>query len=451
MRPSENDLKVVRGLKKKVPWTAHIIEDVRVALDLNLPAQIRTRVPKGSVCTLCKGSRMLCGKSRCPILARVHSYLKVEPLVDRERIEGSSPPGVFVGRIGYPYVFAGPLVPPVSGDTGLLDLPEVWFGRSMEEILEFRLKLVRGKFRTDVRDSEKCSRFLEETRLLALSKGSVDVELTLKNKPRKVFILNDEVQPIGPSAQMADMRVGEMRVDEKLEKAYYDTDLRALEAVLELYERSVPVSRIQKALSVGAFGLKGQRRLVPTRWSITAVDSIISQALMDEIRTLPPINEFRVYESTYLDNRFEVLMMPEAWRYEAMEAWYPGTIWNPSQNDIFLFSDWEGYRGRTDYAKIGGCYYAARLAVSERLLEEGRQASVVVMREAHPDYIIPVGVWQVRENVRNAMRQRALRFDTLEEALDHVRGRFDIGLSTWIRNSKLLTEATVQTRLDSFK
>ena len=87
-----------------------------------------------------------------------------------------------------------------------------------------------------------------------------------------------------------------------------------------------------------------------------------------------------------------------------MEAWYPGTIWNPDGSSAVIFSDWEGYDGRTTYTDIGGCYYAARSAVSELLMKERLQATVIVLREAHPGYIMPVGVWQVREIIPNLAR-----------------------------------------------
>jgi hypothetical protein len=157
-----------------------------------------------------------------------------------------------------------------------------------------------------------------------------------------------------------------------------------------------------------------------------------------------------VYESRYLDNIFEVLMLPQAWSYEAMEAWYPGTIWNPTGESVMIYGDWEGFEGRTTYASIGGCYYAARLAVCELLEKERRQATVIVLREAHPGYIMPVGVWQVRENVRNAMRQAPLKFRTLDEALMHVSNQFQIPLSRWIQNSKLLQDALYQKRLTEY-
>jgi len=276
------------------------------------------------------------------------------------------------------------------------------------------------------------------------------VELALTKPPRRNLVLDDEVQPFGPSAPMRDLRVGTARWDHQIEKAYYDTDLKAADAVRGLYENGVLVTKIQRSFSVGAFGLKQNRRLVPTRWSITAVDSILSKDLMEKIKTFPEINEYRVYESLYLDNIFEVLMLPQAWSYESMEAWYPGTVWNPSGRSVVLYSDWEGYEGRTTYADIGGCYYAARLAVCELLTKERRQATVIVLREAHPGYIMPVGVWQVRENVRNAMRQAPLKFNTLDEALARIASQFQIPLQRWILNSKLLQDALFQKRLTQY-
>jgi hypothetical protein len=444
-----------RKTRKENLWILNMLDDPRVAADLNYEVDYLITRAQGiawgkGLCVACKGGKFLCGKTRCPLLVRARFYLKTMPLIEGLDVDGASPPSVFVGRIGYPYVYAGPLVPPVHEDTSLYDLPELWFGKSIDEIVGFRSMLVRGKHRVHVKKFEEAGRIMERTIELALAANPVDVELALTKKPRRVLILDDDVQPFGPSAPIRSLQISTARWDHKIEKAYHDTDLKAADAVLGLYKRGVLVTRIQRAFSVGAFGVKKNRRLVPTRWSITAVDSIISKGLMERIKTYPEINEYRVYESRYLDNRFEILMLPQAWSYEAMEAWYPGTIWNPSGRTVVMYSDWEGYEGRTTYADIGGCYYAARLAVCELLERERRQATVIVMREAHPGYIMPVGVWQVRENVRNAMRQKPLKFNTLDEALARIASQFQIPLRRWIRNSELLQDALFQKRLTEY-
>src|SRR3972149_127190 len=367
-----------------------------------------------------------------------------------EDIAGSSPPSVFIGRIGYPHVYAGPLVPPVHEDTGLYDLPERWFGKSIDEIVGFRSLLVRGKHRVHVQKFNEAGKILDQTRELALAEKSVDIELNLTKKPQGSIFMDDNVQPFGPSAPIRDLHVGNARFDNRIEKAYYDTDLRATNAVRELYSRGVMVTKIQRAFSVGAFGIEKNRRLVPTRWSITAVDDIISKSLMEKVKTFPEINEYRVYESVYLDNVFEILMIPAAWSYESMEAWYPGTVWNPNGRRTVIFSDYEGNSGRTTYAQIGGCYSSARLAVCEQLVKERRQATVIVLREARPGYIMPVGVWQVLENVRNAMRQKPLLFNSLGDSLKFISGRFEIPLRRWVLQSELLKNALFQKKISDF-
>lgn len=383
-------------------------------------------------------------------MVRLNSFVRAMPLITSLDIDGASPPSVFVGRIGYPYVYAGPLVPPIHEDTSLYDLPELWFGKPMDEIVGFRSMLIRGKHRVHVHRFEEEGKIMNVTRELALASTATDVELALKKRPRGFLVLNDDVQPFGPSAPIKDLRATSVRWDHHVEKAYYDTDLKAKLAVLELYGEGVMVTKIQRAFSVGAFGVEKQRRLVPTRWSITAVDSTISKDLIDEVKTFPLINEYRLYESSYLSNQFEVLMIPDAWSYEAIEAWYPGTVWNPGGKNVVLYGDWEGYQGRTTYADIGGCYYAARLAVCELLVKDRRQATVVVLREARPGYIMPVGVWQVRENVRNAMRQRPLKFNTLGQALQRISNQFNIPIQQWIDRSRLIERAMMQRKITQY-
>jgi hypothetical protein len=429
-------------------WLHQILRNTGVNPDEG--PTVTARASKSGLCVICKGSRLLCGKTRCPIIVRVNYYLKSVPLMSSEDITGASPPSVFIGRIGYPNVYAGPLVPPVDEDTSLYDLPELWFGKSIDEIVAFRSMLIRGKHRVHVREFEQAGRIIEKTRELALAVKPVDVELMLTKKPHGSIFLSDDIQPFGPSAPIRDLKVGSTSWDHHVEKAYSDTDLKAVPAVLELYNKGVFETRIQKAFSVGAFGLEENRRLVPTRWSITAVDDIISKNLMKQVKQFPEINEYRIYESKYLDNVFQVLMLPREWSYEAIEAWYPGTVWNPDGKQVVMFSDWEGNDRRTTYAQIGGCYYAARLAVCEQLVKERRQATVIVLREAHPGYIMPVGVWQVRENVRNAMRQKPSLYKTLNEALERVANEFYIPLQGWIRESHLIRNSLFQKRITDF-
>jgi len=399
-------------------------------------------------CLQCRGAKMLCGKDRCPVMVKFYSSVKTRPLIDSTSLHGSTPPSVFVGRYGYPHVDIGPMVPPQQGDTALIDTPEQWIGKNIDDIVDFRMQLVRGKYRNPVTNFS--GKIVDFTREIALAARSVDTEITFSRKPRGSIALYDEVQPHGPSAPIRKVWVANPSVDHKIEKAFYDGDLKASDAVLDLYRQGVLISRIQKAFSVGAFGMEDNRKFVPTRWSITAVDSTIGHDIKERIKQYPYINECRVYETYGLDNRWLILMYPAAYEYELIEAWYPNTTWNPSQRNIVIFGDHEFYQGRTTYATIGGCYYAARLATAEALDRERRQAGIVVLREAHPGYIMPVGVWNVRENVREALRHPPHTFSTFQQALGFVEQTMDIPLQRWIETSELIRGRLYQRRLDDF-
>jgi len=246
------------------------------------------------------------------------------------------------------------------------------------------------------------------------------------------------------------LEVGTLRVDPNLDRAFSDTDLRAKEAVVDLYGCGTPVSKIQRAFSVGAFGIEKNRRFVPTRWSITAVDDTIGKQLRDGVEAFPLINEIRVYEAIGFDDRFLVVMIPRPWRYELIEAWYPNTLWNPLGRDIVMFGDHEGFDGRTTYASIGGCYYAARLAVGEALNRERRQAATVILRETHPGYIMPVGVWNVREHVREALRRPPQRFPSMAATLADLQTRLDIPMARYLHTSEVLQYVLHQRTFDDF-
>lgn len=404
-----------------------------------------------TMCLRCRSAQLLCGKPVCPILVKYDAFARTLPMLGGRRdLDGSSPPGLFVGRFGYPKVSLGPLVSPVHGDTLLLDTPEEWVGRSVAEVVGFRTMLVRGTQRVNVLDAEKPIRIVDDVQTLALAKESVEVEATFRRAPRGHLSLSDELPPYGPSAPIEKVRLDVRRVDEKLERLSRDTDANAGVAVSELYHHGVRVSRIQRAFSAGTLGRHGRRRFVPTRWSITAVDDILGKQNLEKVRDLPERADWEVHRLTALDNRWLIAFLPGSFRYESIETWYPNTLWNPSGQQVVMMGDHEGYQGRTTYASIGGCYYAARLAVSEAMLRQGRQGGGLILREVHPGELLPLGVWNVREHVRAALAQPPERLASLEELHATIAATFAIPLDRWQRQSSLLHDARTQRRLEEY-
>lgn len=403
-----------------------------------------------ALCLKCRSAQLLCGKPVCPILLRYDAFAKTMPMVEGRELDGSSPPGVFVGRFGYPKVSVGPLLSPLSGDTALLDTPEAWVGRSVQEVVGFRTGLVRGTRPIRVLDAEKPIPYLEDLQLLAIAADSAEAEAAFRRAPRGHLSLSDSAPPFGPSAPIERMELDVRRVDQHLERATADIHASARVAVEELYGRGVAVSRIQRAFSVGTLGRHGRRKLVPTRWSITAVDDLLSKENVERIRSFPEMSEIHISTYVALDNRWLLIFLPGNYRYESIEVWYPNTLWNPTGTQVVMMGDHEGFYGRTTYASIGGCYYAARLATSEALLRIQRQAGVVVLREVHPGEIMPLGVWNVREHVRAALARPLERVGDLKELAERIGSFFTIPKERWLKQSALLSAARTQRRLEEF-
>ncbi len=387
---------------------------------------------------------------RNPYMLKDYYRFRTIQMIKDNEIYGSSPPDIFVGRIGWPQVYVGPLVPPQLGDTSMLGTPEMWVNKTIPEIVEMRSLLIRGMHRTSVKNADN-GRVEEMIKEMALSEKYSNVDVKLKHAPTGAISFSENSQPFGPGAPLESMRIENNNSDTRLEAAYEDDAMGASAAMLELYEKGVEVSKIQRALAAGTLGRKGRRVFVPTRWSITAADDTISKAKLKAIKEYSPIDAVRIYENYSLDNRWIIMMVPGSWEYESMEAWYPNTTWNMNSKDIDLGASYEPFDGRKTYAEIGGCYYAARLAVSERLEALKGQAKVIILREVHSGYIMPVGVWNVREHVREALRTQPKVFSNLNEAVAYAASKLEIPIPVWMRNGKLLKRLFYQKVLSSYR
>ncbi len=363
---------------------------------------------------------------------------------------GATPPSVFVGRHGYPKVKVGPMVPPFHGDTTVLDRPEIWVGKSIEEIVNFRLSLVRGISDIDARTTS--GKYLESLQELAMASKSVESEATFEKKPtvqiepEKNIGLDIESAPFGPVAPLKTFKTSSfLSVDQRLENAYYDKDLRASEAVVELYKKGLEISRIHRVLSLGMLGLRKARRLVPTRWSISATDDIISSSLIKDIDVYPTIDFFEVYKYSHLGNYYSIILIPEeVWSFEMQESWFD------NNGNLATSLDFEDAKGLDHYPSIAGAYFAGKLGVAEHLSKIERKAAALILREIHPEYVMPVGVWQIREGIRQAFKGRGKKFDSFEKALSFACINLAVHKKEWVRNSKIYRNIREQMRITAF-
>jgi len=391
------------------------------------------------LCIKCKG-KLLCGLKSCPILSK-QSFYSNAPELKGTSFSGSSPPSVFVSWKGYPKVSIAPLSPPVLENTSLLDAPERWFGLPQEQIVEMRQQLIMPRKPIDAASASNPSYDLVEIQELAMSLDPIDVEVDLKKKLSPVISFDEGVAPMGPSAPLKEFSLQENpSIPKKVDYLVSDTDVKSKAAMLELYGSGFQVNTLHKLLSAGTLGVKKNRKLVPTRWSITAVDSNISKELVDEkVKHFQQLGEIQLFHSNYLDNDFWVLLVPGGWAFEQLEAWSPGGSWAANASSPTIVQDHEFFAGRKTYASnVEGAYYAARLAVAEHLVKEKRQAGCIVFREIGAGYQIPLGVWQIRENVRHAFGKKPFSFSSLSIVLAFLSKKLKISMKQYERESRLL-------------
>ena len=435
-------------------------------------------------CVRCKG-RGLCGRPVCPILRSFRVASELPNL--GTTLEGPSPPEVFVGRFGYPRVSAGPLLPAQGAglEDGIAALasalgsgsgsgsastaatatgsgpgprarPPLFpslFTRPAElaemgvgDIVALRSSMVRSSSRVEVWDAKNPGKLLEMAQEIAISSTPVETEVTFAKPPRGRLRFDGFMMPSGPVGTVEEMEIiSNPTVPRKVDEVVGDTDLLATAAVGELFEAGVEVDGISRLLSLGLLGKN--RKLVPTRWSITASDDIAGKHLAAAIQDDPPVGDYLLFSGQRLGNHFEILLAPGSFTYELIEIWPPRSVW--SGGEAWIGTDREGPGPKKGYSDLAGGYYAARLAVLERLADMRRQSAILAVREITEEYWAPLGVWVVREAARAALAGEPRSFETLEAALADMATRLRTPAGEWRPHSELARGAG-QTTLARF-
>jgi hypothetical protein len=406
-------------------------------------------------CIKCKGADPIntCGRTFCPIIAKSKALFKVRDKAIKEDFSGSSPTP-FVGHNFYPNLYVGILSPPEQReDAWLYDAPNYWAEHDFEipQIVDYRSALINSRFRINVKQR---NRFLDISQEIGMASHSVDVEINLKDKPRFKLKTDPYHAPMGPNAKLKKANITENpKIDTRVEKVVSDTDLKANSALTYLYRKGFSENFLTKILSIGNLGMKKDRKLVPTRWSITATDDALAKHLLEEVKQYNETN-YTAYFGSYLGNYFLVLLFPEVWSYELFETYAPKAEWNISSKYQYM-TDYEDYYGRKTYAdNCGGGYYAARLSVLEKLNKLKRQGSILVLRFITGEYAIPLGVWVVREAVRKTLSSKPLEFSSKELMLKYVKHlvnkKFNYNVENLLKESVLLNKLRTQQKLVKF-
>ncbi|MEI7960995.1 MAG: Nre family DNA repair protein [archaeon] len=404
------------------------------------------------LCIKCKG-KLLCGLSNCPILEKNASSTKIVSSMVGTNFIGASPPGFFVSWQNYPKVAVAPLSALPSEVSDVSDLPEKWYGLPQEKIISFRESLLRSYKSMPVSLASDPDYELISFQEIAMASSLFELEVSLKEKPRSELSFDSFSAPLGPSAKLEKISLLENpKIPKELDYYSSDTDVKANTALIDLFQKGFPVSSLAKVLSSGALGVKKNRKIVPTRWSITAVDSNLSKYFIEEkLPQFTVIDNYRLFHSKYLDNDFWVLLLPYPWSFEQIECWLPGGIWTKDAASYNVLSDYELNIGLKGYPEeTEGAYFAARLAIAEYLSENKQNAAAIVFREIGKSYAVPLGVWQIRENVRAALKEKPLEFTNIDLALDFLKTKLTVPIEQYKKKSALITHFKSQTRLSQW-
>lgn len=377
----------------------------------------------------------------------LHRHIKeMLPNIKFEKIhtgslEGFTPPSFLVGEYSYPKVSVGVMFS-AEENSKILSAPNLWIRNNytVSKIFSLRRRLVNAKSRFSVYEPE--TEKLRRMQLASLSGDEVKIGMEI-SRIYNYYFKSKEVGAYGKSADMERFSLkDDVKVDRQAEKVYYDRDLKAQDGITGLYSSGVKESRISDILSLGAMGVK--RKIVPTKWSITAVDDTIGKKLISDVKQFEEEDIYMVKSGGILGNRFTFLFLRGGWSFELIE------VWNNSSKLFIGEGDYELYGGRKTYASnTAGGYYAVRLAVLEELKRLRRQSAVVAVREITPEYFVPLGVWVVRESARAALKGEAQTFQDLHSALTAADASA-LYLKDISKRSRLINLINIQRRIPDF-
>jgi DNA repair protein NreA len=295
-------------------------------------------------------------------------------------------------------------------------------------------------FQTEINLNKSKPRFIESMQEVAKSSKPVDLDVSLKDKPNFNLEEDQVLNPIGFKARLDSLDItSNPKIPWQVDDVTEDK-LKSVEMISALDDYGFDSYYLTNIFSAGTTGI--DKRLVTTRQSITAIDDILAKKIIESIKEFDCFDRYLVFENEFLHNKFAVILMPGSWEYEQFELW-PRTAedtsalnWN--KPGCGYNHEHESFKGRTKYAELqGGGYYAARLPVCEYLMEKKKQAKVLIVREIYNDYSIPVGVWQVRENVRHAFNNDPKEFEDTKQIKEYLKKELKYDLNEYLHESKI--------------
>lgn len=220
---------------------------------------------------------------------------------------------------------------------------------------------------------------------------------------------------------------------------YTAEDIKSREAIINLYEKGINEHQIINLLATGSFGININRKLVPTRWAISAYDQTIEKHIHKKIIKNRPIEKIEIYTAKDKGNEFLIILIPDTFKAQVIEKFSGGLEMD--------YVDFDNKLHKKEPETAGG-FYATKIAVFEHLQERKKQASIISIRVIE-DYDIPLGVVFVRETVRVAMKNKIFTSNDMKDTTDFIKYKFPKHHQYFI-SSKVLEEKRKQRKISEF-
>jgi hypothetical protein len=385
---------------------------------------------------------------------------------------GSAP---IVGEKNYPFL-ATHNISNIDKKTSFFETGKL-VKKTYDEILPLKAKSILGTTQKNYIKKPK-ARIVEELRDIYKSKTAIEMQSSFEKELRFTKIVSSKVAGVmGSQNELTKLEAQEnTKTSNKIEK-YTENDIKAKEAIISLYEKGVNEHQIINLLALGSFGIELNRKLVPTKWAISAFDQTIDNYLHKKILKYNLLNQFEVYQDYDKGNDFIIILMPNTYSAEIVETWDLGESaeqqeqkstdkshlfgvvtqdkkvkidkWNTGKR-IIIEQDYVSINNKlkTKDPQCAGGYWATKSPINRFLDKRQKQASYLSIRFID-NYDIPLGVVFVRECARKALTNCIFKSSSQKEVEEFIKQNYPRH-HFHFTNSATLKEEKKQTRLTSF-
>lgn len=347
-----------------------------------------------------------------------------------------SKPFNIVYETKYPNLVIGPGTYENKEDA-IDNCPQKWIKNDVLKIEKNRSKQLFAYKNYSKMDARVPSKDIEEIQHLIKADKETEIEINVNSK---MINLTEKISGINNKGMILEniKIVDNIKVPKPIDKLTNDTQLKAKDAIIEYYDKTEDVYKIEQLLSMGLLGLKKDRIFVPTRWSITSIDDILGKEIFLKIKNNKPTDKIKMHRHDFYENTFYIIFLPLSWGFEMIEV----------VNKEMVSYDFEINEPKKEYAyQVTGAYYAARLMALKHLQETGTCARVIVIRDIKPSYASK-GVWVIREAIREAITKEEIIFEDIHKLISFFSEQVDL---KWImQKSEILKQIKYQKRIFDF-